>query len=95
MTVFHDRVAKFPDRIKNLYFLYAFVLRAVSKLSPYLAEYPYNLRDANEQNKLKVRGFLGSDPLREQYLFGKEAYRVPFNYAYVLLLMNFYAEFDG
>jgi ERO1-like protein alpha len=53
LTVFHDRVAKFPDRIKNLYFLYAFVLRAVSKLSPYLAEYPYNLRDANEQNKLK------------------------------------------
>ncbi len=52
--MFYDRVAKFPDRIKNLYFLYAFVLRAVSKLSPYLAEYPYNLRDGNEQQKLKV-----------------------------------------
>eukprot|EP00029_Vermamoeba_vermiformis_P008681 TRINITY_DN4132_c0_g1_i1.p1 TRINITY_DN4132_c0_g1~~TRINITY_DN4132_c0_g1_i1.p1 ORF type:complete len:495 (+),score=70.30 TRINITY_DN4132_c0_g1_i1:117-1601(+) len=53
LTVFHDRVAKFPDRVKNLYFLYAFVLRAVSKLSPYLAEYPYNLRDGTEQGKLK------------------------------------------
>jgi hypothetical protein len=95
LTVFHDRVAKFPDRIKNLYFLYAFVLRAVSKLSPYLAEYPYNLRDANEQNKLKVRCFPGSDRQihSKTFYFGKEAYR---GHIYeVLLLMIFYAEFDG
>eukprot|EP00736_Rhodelphis_marinus_P002710 Rmarinus@m.14904 len=39
---FNAAVAKYPDRIHNLYFTYLFVLRAISKSSDYLREYDYD-----------------------------------------------------
>lgn len=37
----HDRILRYPDRVRNLYFTYLFVLRAVTKAADYLeyAEY--------------------------------------------------------
>ncbi|KAK5668835.1 hypothetical protein BDV3_006428 [Batrachochytrium dendrobatidis] len=36
-----DRIAKFPSRLENLYFLWAIVVRSASKLAPYLANHPF------------------------------------------------------
>ncbi len=39
---FMDRVVSNPDRIRNVHFTYAFLLRALSRSSPYLAGLPYS-----------------------------------------------------
>lgn len=38
---YKDRLHRFPDRVSNLYFNYALVLRAVTKLGPYLENYTF------------------------------------------------------
>lgn len=42
LELFEKRIAPFPDRIRNLYFLYSFVLRAIHKASPVLSTYNYD-----------------------------------------------------
>jgi hypothetical protein len=41
VTYFNERVGAHPDRIKNLYFVYAATLKAVSIMEPVLAEQNY------------------------------------------------------
>eukprot|EP00761_Pharyngomonas_kirbyi_P014113 gb/GECH01014143.1/.p1 GENE.gb/GECH01014143.1/~~gb/GECH01014143.1/.p1 ORF type:complete len:477 (+),score=100.34 gb/GECH01014143.1/:1-1431(+) len=45
---FNRRVLAFPERTKNLYFTWAFVLRAVSKAGNYLSSYPYDTGNPKE-----------------------------------------------
>lgn len=33
LSLMYDRVLRYPDRVRNLYFTYLFVLRAVTKVS--------------------------------------------------------------
>ncbi len=42
LNMFYHVVGKFPDRLKNLFFIYAVVLRAVNRLAPTLENYDYN-----------------------------------------------------
>lgn len=35
LELMYDRVLRYPDRVKNLYFTFLFVLRAVTKVSTY------------------------------------------------------------
>jgi hypothetical protein len=46
------KVGKFPDRIENLYLNYAIYIRAISKISDYLANYHYC--NGNDEEDLKV-----------------------------------------
>ncbi|KAI8919187.1 hypothetical protein DFJ77DRAFT_453298 [Powellomyces hirtus] len=39
LTCFADRVGNHPDRIHNLYFTYTILLRAITKLAPYLEDH--------------------------------------------------------
>ncbi|KAJ1341999.1 hypothetical protein BSLG_003404 [Batrachochytrium salamandrivorans] len=41
LDCFADRLARYPDRLENLYFLWAIVVRSASKLAPYLSNYPF------------------------------------------------------
>jgi ERO1-like protein beta len=41
LQCYKDRLHNFPDRVANLYFNYALVLRAVIKLGPYLKDYTF------------------------------------------------------
>lgn len=40
-TCYKQRFQGYPDRIENLYFLWSVLVRSVSKLSPYLSNYPF------------------------------------------------------
>jgi ERO1-like protein alpha len=42
LPLFRERLGRHPNRIMNLYFTYVFVLRAVTKLTPYLVTYNYS-----------------------------------------------------
>ncbi|CAI5486252.1 unnamed protein product [Closterium sp. Naga37s-1] len=42
ITIFHHRVAKFPERLANLYFTFLFVLRAATKAADFLSRASYN-----------------------------------------------------
>lgn len=41
LQCYKDRLHRFPERVSNLYFNYALVLRAVTKLGPYLKDYTF------------------------------------------------------
>jgi hypothetical protein len=38
---YKERIRNYPERIENLYFLWSVVTRSISKMSPYLATFPY------------------------------------------------------
>ena len=40
--MFLKTIGYFPDRIRNLYFLYAVVIRAINRASPILLAYDYD-----------------------------------------------------
>eukprot|EP00871_Galdieria_phlegrea_P005669 jgi/Galph1/6102/GphlegSOOS_G4648.1 len=48
LKLYEERVRKYPERVENLYFAFAFVLRAVSKESPILSPEAYDYRVGNE-----------------------------------------------
>ncbi len=48
-TCYIDRFKGFPDRIDNLYFLWSVMVRSISKLSPYLQNYPFCLGNGDEE----------------------------------------------
>jgi len=52
-SIFHERVGKHPDRIKNLYFAFLFLLRAVHKVAPALQAYDYKTGNPQEDAKVK------------------------------------------
>lgn len=56
LTCYIDRLHTHPERISNLYFNYALVLRAIAKLGPYLQNYTFcsgdSLQDAMTKQKV-------------------------------------------
>ncbi|XP_057853005.2 endoplasmic reticulum oxidoreductin-1 [Cryptomeria japonica] len=54
-TLLYERVLKHPDRVRNLYFTYLFVLRAVTKAGDYLSQAEYSTDNSvEEQNTFKL-----------------------------------------
>ncbi|XP_004511502.1 endoplasmic reticulum oxidoreductin-2-like isoform X2 [Cicer arietinum] len=56
LTMMYDRVLQYPDRVRNLYFTFLFVLRAVTKAADYLEQAEYNTSNPNED--LKTQSFI-------------------------------------
>ncbi|KNA06491.1 hypothetical protein SOVF_180620 isoform B [Spinacia oleracea] len=54
--VMHDRVLRHPERVRNLYFTFLFVLRAVTKASDYLEQAEYDT--GNHEDDLKTQSLL-------------------------------------
>ncbi|KAI9047715.1 hypothetical protein LZ554_008425 [Drepanopeziza brunnea f. sp. 'monogermtubi'] len=55
LQCYKDRLHGFPDRISNLYFNYALVLRAVTKLGPYLKDYTFCSGDPVQDRATKEK----------------------------------------
>ena len=53
LTCFMDRLADHPDRVSNIYFNYALVLRAVAKLQSYLKSYTFCSGDPSQDLETK------------------------------------------
>lgn len=65
LTLLYDRVLRYPDRVRNLYFTFLFVLRAVTKAENYLVEAEYETGKDNVIEDLKTKSLmkqLVSDP---------------------------------
>ncbi|PKI68048.1 endoplasmic reticulum oxidoreductin-2-like [Punica granatum] len=56
LTLLYDRVLKYPDRVRNLYFTFLFVLRAVTKAADYLEHADY--RTGNPDEDLKAHSLM-------------------------------------
>jgi ERO1-like protein alpha len=50
--LFHERVGEFPQRLKNMYFTYLFLLRATQKISPLLLDWDYHTPTTGEDAKV-------------------------------------------
>ena len=55
LQCYQDRLASHPDRISNLYFNYALVLRAVAKLRNYFQDYTFCSGDPRQDAKTKTK----------------------------------------
>ena len=55
LQCYQDRLASHPDRISNLYFNYALVLRAVAKLRTYLQNYTFCSGDPRQDANTKIK----------------------------------------
>lgn len=55
LQCYKDRLQEFPDRVSNLYFNYALVLRAVTKLGSYLKDYTFCSGDAAQDRETKAK----------------------------------------
>ncbi|KAK4484631.1 hypothetical protein RD792_007220 [Penstemon davidsonii] len=51
LELMYDRVLRYPDRVRNLYFTFLFVLRAVTKATNYLEQAEYNTGNLEEDLK--------------------------------------------
>ncbi|XP_065878064.1 endoplasmic reticulum oxidoreductin-1-like [Euphorbia lathyris] len=51
LSLMYDRVLRYPDRVRNLYFSFLFVLRAVMKATEYLEQAEYDTGNGNEDLK--------------------------------------------
>ncbi|KAF6169134.1 hypothetical protein GIB67_038631 [Kingdonia uniflora] len=51
VEMMYDRVLRYPDRVKNLYFTFLFVLRAATKAANYLEQAEYNTGNPTEDLK--------------------------------------------
>lgn len=54
--ILHERVLRYPERVRNLYFTFLFVLRAVTKASDYLEQAEYDT--GNLEDDLKTQSLL-------------------------------------
>ncbi|KAI8335450.1 hypothetical protein BC941DRAFT_430361 [Chlamydoabsidia padenii] len=54
LDCFVNRIGAHPERLQNIYFTYAVVLRAVTKLDDYLAQYPFQTGDVAEDEKTRA-----------------------------------------
>lgn len=56
LDCFVHRVGAHPERLQNIYFTYALVVRAINKLGPYLEKYPFcTSNDIEDDKEIKVR----------------------------------------
>lgn len=55
LQCYKDRLHNFPDRVSNLYFNYALVLRAVTKLGPFLKDYTFCSGDPEEDRATNAK----------------------------------------
>ncbi|KAK0123235.1 endoplasmic oxidoreductin-1 [Cadophora gregata f. sp. sojae] len=55
LQCYKDRLHGYPDRVSNLYFNYALVLRAVTKLGPYLKDYTFCSGDPIQDRETKAK----------------------------------------
>ena len=62
VTCYEERLEDYPDRLSNLYFNYALVLRAFAKLNPYLQSYTFCSGDVEQDldTKRKVLAVAGT-----------------------------------
>ncbi|KAL3508888.1 hypothetical protein ACH5RR_028289, partial [Cinchona calisaya] len=51
LDLMYDRVLRYPDRVRNLYFTFLFVLRAVTKATTYLEQAEYDTGNHDEDLK--------------------------------------------
>jgi ERO1-like protein beta len=70
LTCYRERLHAHPERIANLYFNYALVVRAVAKLGPFLSEYTYcsgdTVQDAETKSKVLA---ISAQAAREPNIF--------------------------
>jgi len=52
--MFEKAILPFPDRVKNLYFLYTFMLRAIEKAAPFLKSYNFNTGNEKEDTETSI-----------------------------------------
>ncbi|GJP51274.1 hypothetical protein CLOM_g10447 [Closterium sp. NIES-68] len=66
IAIFHHRVAKFPERLANLYFTFLFVLRAATKAADFLSRASYDTGNPGEdaQTATLVQQVVRSERLR-------------------------------
>lgn len=66
LELFYDRVLRYPERVRNLYFTFLFVLRAVTKATNYLehAEYDTGNHDDDLRAQSLVRQVLYNQKLQ-------------------------------
>ncbi|XAR72493.1 hypothetical protein NMG60_11019149 [Bertholletia excelsa] len=62
LTLMYDRVLEYPDRVNNLYFIFLFVLRAVTKAADYLEQAEYDTGNPKEDLKTQSLMRLLRDP---------------------------------
>ncbi|KAH8813169.1 endoplasmic reticulum Oxidoreductin 1-domain-containing protein [Xylogone sp. PMI_703] len=55
LQCYKDRLHPFPDRVANLYFNYALLVRAVTKLEPYLKDYTFCSGDPEQDQITKQK----------------------------------------
>ncbi|KAI8089114.1 endoplasmic reticulum Oxidoreductin 1-domain-containing protein [Halteromyces radiatus] len=62
LECFVQRIGAHPERLGNIYFTYALVLRAVTKLDSYLAQYPFQTGDQieDEHTRALIRDLISS-----------------------------------
>ncbi len=73
LSCYKYRLHNFPDRVSNLYFNYALVLRAVAKLGPYLKDYTFcsadSLQDTMTKDKVQaLTKAVGTTPMFDETL---------------------------
>ena len=51
--IFYERIGKFPDRIKNLFYTYVFLLHAVDELNTFLPKYTYDTESQHANSVLQ------------------------------------------
>ncbi|XP_020588554.1 endoplasmic reticulum oxidoreductin-1-like isoform X2 [Phalaenopsis equestris] len=66
LELLYDRVLRYPDRVRNLYFTFLFVLRAVTKAADFLEQAEYSTGNADEDLKTQslVRQIVFNQDLR-------------------------------
>lgn len=66
----------FPDRLRNLYFLYSVVLKSIRKAGPFLRNYTYDAESADLMMRFLNDSKNGcEDPFNEEYFFRIESIR--------------------
>lgn len=53
-TLYNMKIRPFPERKKNLYFTFLFLLRAVNKLAPLLESYHYSTGSSAEASEVQL-----------------------------------------
>lgn len=54
LDCFVSRIGRYPERLQNIYFNYVLLLRAITKLSPYLGTYDFCSGEAAEEVKIRT-----------------------------------------
>lgn len=61
MDCFVNRIGSHPERLQNVYFTYALLLRAIKKFEPYLDKYEFHTGSVEEDEKTR---FMVQDLIR-------------------------------